>query len=76
MVCSGLSVMQMVQLLPGVPRILENTLPPHLSDTGDLAWTPYAEYMETTRINVNVRQVFPKDFVPDVDGLLVSLIQC
>ncbi|KAF9053611.1 hypothetical protein BDZ89DRAFT_1056195 [Hymenopellis radicata] len=55
----------------GVPRILENTLPPHLSDTVDLAWTPYAEYMETTRINVNVRQVFPKDFVPDVDGLLV-----
>ncbi|KAJ6630707.1 hypothetical protein B0H10DRAFT_1982559 [Mycena sp. CBHHK59/15] len=49
----------------GVPRILEDTLPNHLAaqpDDGD--WRPYAEYMETTRININVRQVFPKGFNP------------
>jgi alkylated DNA repair protein alkB family protein 1 len=27
-------------------------------------WSPFAAYMATTRINVNVRQVFPKGFVP------------
>ncbi|KAF9218329.1 hypothetical protein BS17DRAFT_804842 [Gyrodon lividus] len=57
----------------GVPRILENTLPGHFSqptddggdDGGDIAdWVPYEEYMQTTRININVRQVFPKGFEP------------
>ncbi|TBU29048.1 hypothetical protein BD311DRAFT_662034 [Dichomitus squalens] len=53
----------------GVPRILEGTLPPHLegpnvwgSDEDD--WGVYEEYLCGTRINVNVRQVFPKDFDP------------
>ncbi|KAI0261000.1 2OG-Fe(II) oxygenase superfamily-domain-containing protein [Gloeopeniophorella convolvens] len=27
-------------------------------------WAPYARYMRTTRINVNVRQVFPRGFDP------------
>ena len=45
----------------GVPRILEGTLPPHLrAQEGD--WKLFAEYLETTRINVNVRQVFPLGF--------------
>nr|CAG8625960.1 14090_t:CDS:2 [Entrophospora candida] len=44
----------------GVPRILENTLPSYLkqSNNNDPDWNIYAEYMSTSRINVNVRQVF------------------
>lgn len=51
----------------GVPRILEGTLPAYLeegTDIDDELWTPYARYMDTTRININVRQVFPKGFSP------------
>ncbi|KAJ7156058.1 hypothetical protein C8R43DRAFT_999063 [Mycena crocata] len=49
----------------GVPRILENTLPDHLAAQPDEPqWAPFAEYMATTRININVRQVFPKGFHP------------
>lgn len=51
----------------GVPRILEGTLPAHLGEginIDDELWTPYARYMDTTRININVRQVFPKGFNP------------
>jgi alkylated DNA repair protein alkB family protein 1 len=51
----------------GVPRILEGTLPAYLgegTDINDGLWTPYAQYMNTTRININVRQVFPKGFNP------------
>ncbi|KAI5834113.1 hypothetical protein K523DRAFT_263862 [Schizophyllum commune Tattone D] len=50
----------------GVPRILEDTLPPHLCSSGDPDWEPFKEYMQTTRVNVNVRQVFPKGFDPSV----------
>ncbi|KAJ8468271.1 hypothetical protein ONZ51_g9750 [Trametes cubensis] len=58
----------------GVPRILEGTLPPHLEgvqsesrDSEDGAdWEIYGEYLRGTRINVNVRQVFPKGFDPAV----------
>ncbi|KAJ7172566.1 hypothetical protein C8R46DRAFT_1086422 [Mycena filopes] len=47
----------------GVPRILENTLPDHLAAQPDEPqWAPFAEYMSTTRININVRQVFNKGF--------------
>lgn len=51
----------------GVPRILEGTLPAYLGEgtnINDGLWTPYAQYMNTTRININVRQVFPKGFNP------------
>ena len=52
----------------GVPRILEGSLPPHLKSENigdhDLEWAPYDQYMQTTRININVRQVFPKGFDP------------
>lgn len=53
-----------------VPRILEGSLPPHLKaasladDIQRKEWEPYEEYLRTTRINVNVRQVFPKGFDP------------
>lgn len=53
--------------LVGVPRILENTLPPHfISGNGEEGdeWAPYEEYLRTTRININVRQVFPRGFDP------------
>ncbi|KAK0197173.1 hypothetical protein F5146DRAFT_1099468 [Armillaria mellea] len=46
----------------GVPRILDGTLPPHLAECGDEDWARYGSYMSTTRININVRQVFPRDF--------------
>ncbi|KAF8231323.1 hypothetical protein L208DRAFT_1470560 [Tricholoma matsutake] len=49
----------------GVPRILEGTLPPHLqASEANSDWNPYGAYMRSTRINVNVRQVFPKGFDP------------
>ncbi|KAI0306804.1 hypothetical protein B0F90DRAFT_1622907 [Multifurca ochricompacta] len=51
----------------GVPRILEETLPLYLEEDVDAdrgMWAPYARYMRTTRINVNMRQVFPKGFDP------------
>ncbi|KAI0059084.1 hypothetical protein BV25DRAFT_1918788 [Artomyces pyxidatus] len=48
----------------GVPRILENTLPVHLAADGMDEWLPYSTYLETSRININVRQVFPKGFDP------------
>ncbi|KAH8833809.1 hypothetical protein DL96DRAFT_1810196 [Flagelloscypha sp. PMI_526] len=46
-----------------VPRILDGTCPLQ-PDNNDSGWTPYAEYLASTRINVNVRQVFPKGFRP------------
>ncbi|KIK59740.1 hypothetical protein GYMLUDRAFT_201191 [Collybiopsis luxurians FD-317 M1] len=48
----------------GVPRILENTLPFHMKDVVDPEWAPFKSYMDSTRININVRQVFPKGFDP------------
>ncbi|CAK5264246.1 unnamed protein product, partial [Mycena citricolor] len=48
----------------GVPRILENTLPAHLGPADDTEWTAFANYMQTTRVNINVRQVFPRGFKP------------
>lgn len=51
----------------GVPRILEGTLPTYLDESAAVTagtWAPYARYMQTTRININVRQVFPRGFDP------------
>jgi alkylated DNA repair protein alkB family protein 1 len=50
---------------------LEGTTPPHLlkealPESERDFWIPYEDYMRTTRINVNVRQVFPKGFDPGV----------
>ncbi|KAF8212331.1 hypothetical protein K438DRAFT_1806362 [Mycena galopus ATCC 62051] len=53
----------------GVPRILENTVPAHLAaQLDEPQWAPFAEYMATTRININVRQVFPKGFEVPVES--------
>eukprot|EP01137_Pigoraptor_chileana_P000242 Opistho-2@36098 len=44
----------------GVPRILENSAPAHLTSTDDPTWAPLARFIATARINANVRQVtFP-----------------
>jgi len=62
----------------GVPRILADNLPRHLAEgpcpkdgntDGDEVeeeddWAPYAAYLQNARINVNVRQVFPRGFDP------------
>ncbi|GJJ12421.1 hypothetical protein Clacol_006663 [Clathrus columnatus] len=49
----------------GVPKIFENTLPdPLRNDENDKSWKPFADYLRTTRININVRQVFPRGFNP------------
>ncbi|KAI8979409.1 hypothetical protein BDF20DRAFT_906067 [Mycotypha africana] len=49
----------------GVPRILEGTLPDYLkadSDYDDFPdWKLFGDYMSTTRINLNIRQVFYKN---------------
>ncbi|KAH8117431.1 hypothetical protein DFH11DRAFT_1575015 [Phellopilus nigrolimitatus] len=50
----------------GVPRILEGTLPRHLqpSEVRDPDWNAFGQYLQTARININARQVFPKGFDP------------
>lgn len=52
----------------GIPRVLEGTLSPHLEGSNESSdeddWDVYEEYLCGTRINVNVRQVFPKGFDP------------
>ena len=50
------------------------TLPEHFSqapedDGENMAWEPYKQYMHGSRINVNVRQVFPKGFHPRSDDI-------
>ncbi|KAI9348045.1 2OG-Fe(II) oxygenase superfamily-domain-containing protein [Obelidium mucronatum] len=44
----------------GVPRILSNSLPAHLSrnqNDDDKDWPVFASFLSTTRININVRQI-------------------
>lgn len=54
--------------MSGIPRILEDTLAPHFEvGDADSDWRVYEEYLRTTRININVRQVFPKGFNPTLD---------
>ncbi|KAL7409471.1 hypothetical protein BDY24DRAFT_403192 [Mrakia frigida] len=53
----------------GVPRVLDGTLPDHLkagAEEGD--WEGFARYLETTRININARQVFPGGWDQSKDG--------
>lgn len=65
----------------GVPRIFEGTCPTYLADPsaytlgrdGAEDWQPYAEYLHGARINVNVRQVFPRGFDPALQEGLEKL---
>jgi len=60
----------------GVPRILEGSCPTHLMESEEeeaKEWDPYAQFLKTTRINVNVRQVFPKGFDPTTASPLPSV---
>jgi alkylated DNA repair protein alkB family protein 1 len=36
-------------------------------------WQPYGEYLEGARINVNVRQVFPRGFDPQTHDSSASV---
>lgn len=51
-------------MLLGVPLILENTLPDYLSNNNEYAdspdWKLFGDFMDTSRINLNIRQVYPK----------------
>lgn len=64
-----LEILPLITLRSGVPRILSDTFPPHLqaNNDGTADWHIYEDYMRTTRINVNVRQVFPKGFDPGLE---------
>ena len=46
----------------GVPRIIENTLPDPLLTEDNIVspsnWAPFANYLKTSRINLNIRQVW------------------
>lgn len=48
----------------GVPLIIEDTLPDYLSNKNEYAdspdWKLIGDYLSTSRINLNIRQVFPK----------------
>lgn len=52
-------------LFIGVPLIIEDTLPDYLSNNNTyqdaLDWELYGDFMSTARINLNIRQVYPKD---------------
>ncbi|RXK40273.1 alkylated DNA repair protein AlkB [Tremella mesenterica] len=49
----------------GVPRIMEGTLPSHFTPSSDdsLSMKTTKEFLQTARININARQVFPPGFV-------------
>jgi alkylated DNA repair protein alkB homolog 1 len=57
-----------MKTISGVPRILANTLPEHMLTGDEEEWLRYKEYLKSARINVNVRQVFPKGFKPEVQA--------
>ncbi|TFK29883.1 hypothetical protein FA15DRAFT_684190 [Coprinopsis marcescibilis] len=58
----------------GVPRVLESSLPSHLSNReDDPEWEPFAAYLRTTRININVRQHTLDDTMENDAGVLVDL---
>jgi len=48
----------------GVPLIIENTLPDYLSNNNQYDdapdWKLFGDFMSTSRINLNIRQVYPK----------------
>jgi alkylated DNA repair protein alkB family protein 1 len=45
----------------GVPKIIKGSLPDYMAHCDDPKWPLYAKYMSTTRINLNIRQVFPNE---------------
>jgi len=59
----------------GVPRILDGTLPEHFLTFGgkDVEAELIGNYLQTTRININVRQVFPRGFDPWERGVLEAI---
>ena len=49
-----------------------DTKHPHFDTSKDDPddWTLFEQYLRTTRVNVNVRQVFPKGFNPVLDATI------
>ncbi|KAG1473558.1 hypothetical protein G6F56_000885 [Rhizopus delemar] len=43
----------------GVPLIIENSLPEYLSNEEDPDYKLFGDFMSTSRINLNIRQVYP-----------------
>jgi len=46
----------------GVPRILEEQEAPTFLTEEEPGWRAFAQYIKSTRININVRQVFPPGY--------------
>lgn len=46
-------------LFVGVPLIIENSLPEYLSNEEDPDYKLFGDFMSTSRINLNIRQVYP-----------------
>lgn len=67
------TLLTLLLITAGVPRILEGSLPPQFSASGEPDWSLYEEYLRTARININVRQVFPKGFDPQLPPLNAEL---
>jgi len=49
----------------GVPRILHGTLPKEYSEIFDTTYAPVLEYLNSSRININIRQVYPSQISQD-----------
>lgn len=54
----------MTKLTLGVPRIMEDTLPAHFAETPDDsdAMRAAKRWVQSARVNINARQVFPPGF--------------
>ena len=74
---AGHRIRSLIRFFLGIPRILEHSLPAHLKpgNVKSSDWDLFGSYMETTRININVRQVFPKGFDPVILGTAVGQSQ-
>ncbi|KAG1081807.1 hypothetical protein G6F42_022816 [Rhizopus arrhizus] len=57
----------------GVPLIIENTLPDYLSNNNQYDdapdWKLFGDFMSTSRINLNIRQVYPKQQSEETPGI-------
>jgi alkylated DNA repair protein alkB family protein 1 len=53
-----------LELMEGIPRIMEGTLPSHfgICDADSDVVKAVKGYIASGRVNINARQVFPPDF--------------
>lgn len=54
-----------IMLDTGVPLIMQDTLPDYLSNNNQYDdapdWKLFGDFMSTSRINLNIRQVYPRN---------------